>query len=526
MKKLLSLVLTVILALSLLSGLALADERKEFTFWAAYNPTYQLDWENMKCWKLLEEATGIHINWVLYANSGEMKEKLGILLGTGDTKNFPDAFFRCSISDTQLKKYGPEGLFMDVYDLVKEYAPNACAAIENVGGWSNMLDPVTGAMYSLPCITDSSSGRMLPKLFINTKMMANLGVTEMPTTLDELYNLLVLVRDNDANGNGDPTDEVGIVTNTLARYINLFSGAFGIHNRGRSDMLVDADPADETKIRFVYTTDEYRALLSFVHKLVDEKLIDQNILTPSTSNMVALGSQDQIFALAYHNMAAASLNEDEYAYLTEALEGPNGFKAWNTLGSAIGVGNFVLSNTLSKEDAITLIKWVDVLYTQEGARMVYFGEEGVDFFLDENGLPTYMPELLSQVNADNPYDKVISSITCFASGGIPGWKDNVWNPGSECRGKALDATGYLEPFANPISWSFNFSIEENEELSALKADVVTNCHDVYRAKFISGELDVNDDAAWQQYLDEIDRAGLEDLIYIYQTALDRMLAAK
>lgn len=522
MKKLLGLLLAAMLVLSMVSGVAVADERKEFTFWAAYNPTYQLDWENMKCWKLLEEATGVHINWVLYANSGEMKEKLGVLLGTNDTENFPDAFFRCSISATQVKQYGPEGMFYDISGLIQEYAPNACAAIGKMDAWSLLSDPTTGAIYSLPCITDSVSGRMLPKLFFNVEMMKNVGVEKMPETLDELYDLLVLIRDNDANGNGDASDEVGIVTNSLDRYINTFSGAFGIHNRGREDMLVDADPADETKIRFVYTTDEYRQLLTFVNKLYEEKLIDQNILTPSTSNMVALGSQNQIFCLAYTNMAAAGIDESKYEAATVSLTGPGG-NAWNTLNKGVGVGNFVISNTLPEEDVITLLKWCDVLFTEEGARMVYFGEENVDFTIDEDGYPNYTEEILSQVSSDNPYDKVISSITCFASGGIPGYKDDKWNPGSECRGKAMTAALNMQPYTNQTTWAFNFTIEENDELSALKTDVVTNCHNIYRAKFISGELDIEDDAVWNQYLEEIQSAGLEDLIYIYQTALDRML---
>ncbi len=82
----------------------------------------------------------------------------------------------------------------------------------------------------------------------------------------------------------------------------------------------------------------------------------------------------------------------------------------------------------------------------------------------------------------------------------------------------------MEQFANKITWSFNFTIDENDELSALKTDVVTNCHNVYRAKFIEGTLDVDDDAVWNQYLEEMQSAGLEDLIAIYQAALDRMLA--
>ena len=320
-----------------------------------------------------------------------MKEKLGVLLGTGTTSSFPDAFFRCSINANQLKKYGPEGLFMDITDLVKEYAPNACAAIDKMDGWSIVSDPSTGEIYSLPCITDSLSGRMLPKLFINVEMMHNVGVDKMPETLDEFYDLLVKVRENDANGNGDPNDEVGIVTNTLDRYINLFSGAFGIHNRGREDMLVDADPADETKIRFVYTTDEYRALLSFVNRLYEEKLIDQNMLTPSTSNMVALGSQNQIFGLAYHSLAAAGIDEADYIGMDEPIQGPDGYKAWNTTDSGIYKGAFVISANCKQPEM--LVKWIDNLYTYEGSLLINFGKEGEDWHYNEQNLSVVFQSL-------------------------------------------------------------------------------------------------------------------------------------
>ena len=524
MKKLLGLLLAAMLVLSLFSGAAVAESRKEFTFWAAYNPTYQLDWESMKCWKLLEEATGIHINWVLYANSGEMKEKLGVLLGTGTTSSFPDAFFRCSINANQLKKYGPEGLFMDITDLVKEYAPNACAAIDKMDGWSIVSDPSTGEIYSLPCITDSLSGRMLPKLFINVEMMHNVGVDKMPETLDEFYDLLVKVRENDANGNGDPNDEVGIVTNTLDRYINLFSGAFGIHNRGREDMLVDADPADETKIRFVYTTDEYRALLSFVNRLYEEKLIDQNMLTPSTSNMVALGSQNQIFGLAYHSLAAAGIDEADYIGMDEPIQGPDGYKAWNTTDSGIYKGAFVISANCKQPEM--LVKWIDNLYTYEGSLLINFGKEGEDWHYNEQNLPTWNDYILDQVNENTNYDLVTAQVSCYASGNVPCWFTDETFPGAQCRGLGYETSQKLAPYTNQQAWLFNFTIEEAEEVSALKADINTNCHDVWRADFIKGTKDVNDDAVWNEYVQQIESLGLEDMMYLYQTALDRMLETK
>ena len=128
MKRIVSCLLAVcIMAMTSFTAFAeiprVTEETKEFTFWAAYNPNYQTDWENIKAWQYFEEATGVHVNWELYANSGEMAEKLNVLIASGDLSSFPDAFYRCGISASQLKRYGPEGLFLDIYDLVQQYAP-------------------------------------------------------------------------------------------------------------------------------------------------------------------------------------------------------------------------------------------------------------------------------------------------------------------------------------------------------------------------------------------------------------------
>lgn len=95
MKKILALLLALALLLPAVAMAELtrvSEEPVEFTFWAAYNPTFQTDWENMKCWKYLEEATGVHIKWELYTLN-EMKDKLGITLAGGDPSVLPDAFF-------------------------------------------------------------------------------------------------------------------------------------------------------------------------------------------------------------------------------------------------------------------------------------------------------------------------------------------------------------------------------------------------------------------------------------------------
>ena len=524
MKRFLCTLLTLLMVLSCVPALAeiarVTDEPKEFTFWAAYNPTYQTEWEQMKVWKYFEEATGVHINWVLFSND-EMEEKLSALIGAADFEHFPDAFYRCWISDSMLQRFGPDGMFVDVKDMVKEYAPNLCKVLDEMDAWSSVLDPETGAMYSFPELDNTLSARMHPKLFFNQKMLDNIGGT-LPTTTDELYDLLVKVKEMDANNNGDASDEIGVTSNSLSNVLRAFTGAFGIDNRGREDLSVDADPSDPTKIRFVYTCDAYRQYLSYIAKLYQEGLIDPELFDLSTAKMVAKGSQEMIFCLSYINCAAASVNVEDYVGIEVALKGPNGDQQWNNMKKGVGLGTFVISPTCKEPE--TLVKWIDSFYSEEGALMLYFGKEGEDFYYGEDGLPTYNQELLDKVSTEDPYDKVISSITPYASGSIPGLIKDEFYCGAECRGVDLQTAKNLAPYINETTWKFNFTTEESEELSPLKADLITNCHDVYRAKFIKGELDINDDATWQSYVDEMQKLGLDRYIEIYQGALDRMLA--
>ena len=318
------------------------------------------------------------------------------------------------------------------------------------------------------------------------------------------------------------SNSTSVTSNGLSNVLRAFTGAFGLNNRGREDLSVDADPSDPTKIRFVYTCDSYRQYLAYVAKLYQEGLIDPELFELSTAKMVAKGSQDMIFCLSYINCQAASVNADDYVGLEVALKGPNGDQQWNNMNKGVGLGAFAISPTC--KDPATLVRWIDSFYTDEGAKMFYFGKEGEDFYYDENGLPAYNQEILDQVSAENPYDKVISAISPYASGTLPVLIKDEFFCGAECRGVNLETAKNLEPYVNQITWKFNFTTEESEELSPLTADLITNCHDVYRAKFIKGELDVNDDAAWQSYVDEMQSLGLERYIEIYQGALDRMQA--
>ena len=62
-------------------------------------------------------------------------------------------------------------------------------------------------MYSVARLQQQTHVDYGFKFFLNKQWLENLKL-EMPTTLDELTDVLRAFRDQDANGNGDPSDEI------------------------------------------------------------------------------------------------------------------------------------------------------------------------------------------------------------------------------------------------------------------------------------------------------------------------------
>ena len=67
---------------------------------------------------------------------------------------------------------------------------------------------------------------------------------------------------------------------------------------------------------------------------------------------------------------------------------------------------------------------------------------------------------------------------------------------------------------------FYFKLSD-DMIGNAKVDILTYAKEM-RAEFISGELDVENDAEWQKYVDNIHRLGWDDAIAASQAAWDRM----
>lgn len=201
------------------------------------------DWNEHPALKRMEELTGIHIEWECVPDAG-FTEKRNLAFASDD---LPDIILRAKISPQEEMKYAANGQLVAL-DEYLDYAPNLSALIEQDDAIRKGITMPDGHIYSCPQL-NKTEGNLIHHYWINKTWLDNLGL-EAPTTVDELYDVLVAFRDNDPNGNGQkdeiPYCVVGKDYPHRMFYDLLGSWGFGINGVMDSDYAfswLDISPA-------------------------------------------------------------------------------------------------------------------------------------------------------------------------------------------------------------------------------------------------------------------------------------------
>ena len=214
---------------------------------------------------ILEEMTGITIDWQM-APYAVQTEKLGIALSSGD---YADVIAGWVLGDQHLIDMGMgDQTFLPLEDLFEKYGPNMMEVLDKPGVRASMTLP-DGHIYSIPYVVAEPEVFYIP--YINAQWLDRLGL-ELPTTPEELKEVLIAFRDQDANGNGDPTDEIPFSGDPNNLDISKLAGWWGVDaNSGNSDYpyfaLVDG------KIQFNANKPEYKQFIEFFADLYAEGIV-------------------------------------------------------------------------------------------------------------------------------------------------------------------------------------------------------------------------------------------------------------
>ncbi len=336
-----------------------------------------------------QEQFGINFVWETTTMDGNAaKEKRQISLASGD---YPDLYMLIpwvdQFSQTDLLRYGQQGVVLPLNDLIEAHAPNVKAALDAYPYFKAMATAPDGNIYGLPQLIECYHCSFPNKMWVNTKWLDALGM-EMPTTLDEYKAMLEAFKNDDPNGNG-AADEVALSGSTEdygVRVIPFLMNGF-VYNDDRTYLILN-----EGKVETVATTPEWKEGLTFIKGLVDEGLIDPGAFTQNAEAFKKIGDNADAQLLGagagMHPAIFVTTGNDapygaDYNPLPP-LTGPHAGYATYNYPSSPGA-TFVLTNKASEEVQIAAIKLVDYMFTQEGQLRAHFGEEGVDWRRPEEG---------------------------------------------------------------------------------------------------------------------------------------------
>jgi len=303
------------------------------------------------------------------------------ILAAAAANQLPDIFM---VQRTPWLKLIQQGLLADVDDMYP-LMPHRAKNYFNAD--SQEFTTVKGKSFGLafPGALQKNEGLVIRKDWLD-----RLGL-KMPGTIDELYDVCYAFTFKDPDGNGkNDTYGYGAFVELfdqeqyLGRRFDPIMGAFGV--AGTWNMTKDNFGLNVKK-------PEYFSALSFVRKMVENKVIDPDWPVYKKDDFRAAWKQgkfgimrEQFAALAAAaNYAPFDKNFPNGEWVPLAPpKGPNGKNATGIVDAnyRIYAVSAKAAKAGKKEAIARLLDWMS---TEEGYRLIGWGVEGVNYSLDENG---------------------------------------------------------------------------------------------------------------------------------------------
>ena len=521
-----------------LGTLPLVSEETTITIGLPQQATTE-DYETNEYTKWLEEQTGLNLDFVYFSSdSSEMVTQLNLMIAGGET--LPDILWGMKGVDAALMyELGEDGYLVDIKDYFTDYGYYFWEEYEYVeeadraGIFQYGANPSNGALYAFPRYSNGGVDTANNMAVINTAWLEAIGA-EMPTNVDELYEVLKKFVTEDPNGNG-VADEMGLV---------------GYEDGYRADIIqyvinafvycLDDDFFNVTngEIWVPYTTDEYRQAMIYLNKLYTEGLITPMFYTiTDKSELTALMTPADGTAKVGIGAAHPSLHYEkdnavifEYAALAplEAATELGGYAAIR--GSTYQYDTFV---TADCADPVLAFKLLDFMCGQESFLRQRNGTYGVHWdWADEGttssiGNPATIKAIDASVysNQNNVcWHDTRATITTAARNSTAANVDITTWAGYKSK-LAADILNGQKAIGNPAEVAHKIIYTTDEQ--AYVSSVATQIEDYVaeaRAMFISGVMNPSDDAAWESYLANLEAQGLSQYVATAQTAYTRMTA--
>ena len=514
--------------------LPVVDEVVEYTI-CAPDTTYVCDLNENTLTPWIQEKTNVKINFEEIPDT-EWDTKVNLLIASDE---LPDAFIYGGFSAAELADYGSQGVFLALNDIIEEHGYYVKQVFDQQEALPGAYTALDGNIYTLPDINECYHCFYSMRAWINQQWLTNLGL-EYPNTVDEFVNVLRAFKEQDANGNGDPNDEIPFSGNATSWNSTIYP--FLLNSFLHYDTSNLSVKEDGTVI-FTPLQPEFKEGLQWIASLIDEGLIEKEALTQTEEQLKTKGSNLDVALLGGFTSACwwSGVGSDngegsrcrEYSGLSP-LEGPNGVRISPWAGTGFNMGNSVI--TTACEDPVPLFKMLDYMLSDEATLRSQIGELGVDYNEPTEGAPGIngKPALYAKIPTSNttggttgdeantamPNVFPSNRTSDFRLGEQADYNDPETQWQQEPRLYNESAT-YFAPYADEhmmYPGAVNLTAEESEKINFMK----TQINDYVKENivlFLAGEKSFDTD--WDSFIAEFDNLKLDEYMELRQMAYTR-----
>ncbi|MCJ7842555.1 extracellular solute-binding protein [Lederbergia sp. NSJ-179] len=452
-----------------------------------------------------EKDAGISIKWDVYVNS-EWGDKKSILLAGGE---LPDAFWgSIALGDGDIVQN--QNLFIPLEDMIDKHMPNLKAAFDAEPALRALVTSPDGHIYSLP--------KKLPlrpiagnQLFINQTWLDNLGLS-MPDTYEDFYNVLKAFKEKDANGNGDPNDEIPYGAgnaDSVFSYILPFGMTKGNDKQGYM-AVKNGKPV------YLPTEEAYKEGIEWMHKSYADGLIDPELFTQDDSMSDAKRKNEGVslvgVAVGWTPDAVFGPNQDEYVPLAP-LKGPDGERYVINDAETYARNEFMI--TTKAKNPEKLLKWADKFYTEDASIQTFYGSFGIGVEKNDDG--TYKVLDAPEGESADTFAWV-NSFRDFGPKYIgEGFNEKVTMPTDSGDGLKLLLDKEINEYAREQYPSVSFTADEIQRLNALSVDIYAYVESMQSKWVVEGGATKE----WDSYISQLKQMGYDEYMEIQKKAFDR-----
>ncbi|MGQ2917797.1 extracellular solute-binding protein [Rhizobium oryzihabitans] len=459
------------------------------------------------------EITNIHVRNVASLATTSSRDAFNLLIASGNLPDIVGGDATGGLKEDFIR-YGLEGAFIPLDDLIEENAPNLKAFFDSHKEIRNAISGPDGKLYFIPYVPD---GKFSRGWFIRQDWLDKLGLKQ-PETPEEVYEVLKAFRDKDPNGNG-LKDEVPYFAREeidAVRLINLWDARVSGSERYGDFAVYDG------QLRHPWAEENYKTGISNVAKWYKEGLIDKEIFTRGArSREYLLGNN--LGGMTHDWFASTSTYNDALSpkidgFALKPMLPPktvSGQRFEDSRRLRVQPVGWAISAT--NEHPVETIKYFDFWFSQQGRILSNFGVEGLTYEMVD-GKPQFKKEVLD--NKD-PVNAQLWAVGAAIPRGY--WMDYEYE--RQWTNKiALEGIDMYEK-CNCLKDEFmgvSLNAEEKATFDRYWPSILTYMTEMQQT-WILGAQDV--DTGWDAYKKRLTALGYDEVIKMMQSAYDRQYKA-